>query len=162
MAYVCACATHLRAHKNSILSQLINHSVVHSTQGTVVTQATIDGEYNKLLQQTEEFLVELQSRHEQQRVEEEEAEKMRKIKEEQVKTGDRFSVVYDVISCFHRNERDVDARRRLQSYVNSKRKWRGREREKKKKREGESRRKRIGECEPLHLQCAAVLMRVPL
>ena len=66
---------------------------MHSTQGTVVTQATIDGEYNKLLQQTEEFLVELQSRHEQQRVEEEEAEKMRKIKEEQVRAGDRFSVV---------------------------------------------------------------------
>ena len=53
-------------------------------QGSVISQSTIDQAYNELLRQTEEFLVELKSRQEQQRVEEEEAEKMRKIKEEQV------------------------------------------------------------------------------
>ena len=52
------------------------------------SQAAIDLAYNTLLKQTEEFLVELHSRHEQQRVEEEEAEKMRKIKEEQVRRND--------------------------------------------------------------------------
>lgn len=83
---------------------------MHSTQGTVVTQATIDGEYNKLLQQTEEFLVELQSRHEQQRVEEEEAEKMRKIKEEQVRTGDLFSVVSVMSSLVSIGTRETSTR----------------------------------------------------
>lgn len=51
----------------------------------MVSQAAIDQAYDELLQQTEKFLVELQSRQEQQRIEEEEAEKMRKIKEEQVR-----------------------------------------------------------------------------
>ena len=51
----------------------------------MVSQAAIYQAYDELLQQTEKFLVELQSRQEQQRIEEEEAEKMRKIKEEQVR-----------------------------------------------------------------------------
>ena len=51
----------------------------------MISQAAIDQAYNGLLQQTEQFLLELQSRQEQQRIEEEEAEKMRKIKEEQVR-----------------------------------------------------------------------------
>ena len=51
----------------------------------MITQSAIDQAYNDLLQQTEQFLVELQSRQEQQRIEEEEAEKLRKIKEEQVR-----------------------------------------------------------------------------
>ena len=50
----------------------------------VVPQAEIDKGYNGLLNSTEEFLNELKSRQEQQRIEEEEADKMRKIKEEQV------------------------------------------------------------------------------
>ena len=50
-----------------------------------MSQSAIDQAYNDLLQQTEQFLMELQSRQEQQRVEEEEAEKLRKIKEEQVR-----------------------------------------------------------------------------
>lgn len=53
-------------------------------QTTVVSQAEIDKGYNELLNSTEEFLNELKSRQEQQRIEEEEAEKMRKIKAEQV------------------------------------------------------------------------------
>ena len=56
-----------------------------SPQGSVMSQSAIDQAYNDLLQQTEQFLMELQSRQEQQRVEEEEAEKLRKIKEEQVR-----------------------------------------------------------------------------
>ena len=54
-------------------------------QGSVVSQSAIDQAYNDLLQQTEQFLLELQSRQEQQRIEEEEAERMRKVKEEQVR-----------------------------------------------------------------------------
>jgi hypothetical protein len=50
-----------------------------------MSQSAIDQAYNDLVQQTEQFLVELQSRQEQQRIEEEEAEKMRKVKEEQVR-----------------------------------------------------------------------------
>lgn len=51
----------------------------------MVSQSAIDQAYNDLLQQTEQFLLELQSRQEQQRIEEEEAERMRKVKEEQVR-----------------------------------------------------------------------------
>ena len=64
--------------------------IPHPSQGSVITQSAIDQAYNDLLQQTEQFLVELQSRQEQQRIEEEEAEKLRKIKEEQVRMCEHF------------------------------------------------------------------------
>lgn len=53
-------------------------------QSGVLGVADISAGYNSLVSATEEFLRELNSRQEQQRIKEEEAERVRKIKEEQV------------------------------------------------------------------------------
>lgn len=68
------------------------------TQNGVVKTADINTVYNKLVNSTEVFLQELNGRKEQQRVEEEEAEKMRKIKAEQVYI--RFSLLLENILPF--------------------------------------------------------------
>ena len=65
----------------------------------MVSQSAIDQAYNDLLQQTEQFLLELQSRQEQQRIEEEEAEKMRKVKEEQVRGKPFGDVIMMSLVC---------------------------------------------------------------
>ncbi len=59
----------------------------HSTrsQNGVVSAADINATYKALASSTEEFLRELNNRQEQQRIEEEKEEKMRKIKAEQVR-----------------------------------------------------------------------------
>ena len=50
-----------------------------------MSEAEISSAYKELMNRIEDFLNELKSRQEQQRIEEEEAAKMRKIKEEQVR-----------------------------------------------------------------------------
>ena len=120
-------------------------------QGSVVSQSVIDQAYNELLRQTEEFLVELHSRQEQQRIEEEEAEKMRKIKEGQVKTtvseSDDVIMMSLVCATVYRNVSDVVVKRRLPGFASFRRRWRERERGKRRRREGESKRKKRGESE---------------
>ncbi len=56
-----------------------------SSQTTIVTRAEVDKAHNDLLQSVEDFLQELKSRQEQQRVEEEEAAKIKKLKQQQVR-----------------------------------------------------------------------------
>ena len=56
-----------------------------------MSEAEISGAYKELMNRIEEFLNELKSRQEQQRIEEEEAAMMRKIKEEQVR-GQTLSI----------------------------------------------------------------------
>ena len=56
-----------------------------------MSEAEISGAYKELMNRIEEFLNELRSRQEQQRIEEEEAAMMRKIKEEQVR-GQTLSI----------------------------------------------------------------------
>ena len=53
-------------------------------QCSVVSRVEIDKAYSDLLHSVEEFLVELRSRQEQQRIKDEEEEKLRKIREEEV------------------------------------------------------------------------------
>ena len=50
-----------------------------------MSRAEIDVVYSGLFSQTEEFMTELCSRREQQRIEEEEAAKLKKLKEERVR-----------------------------------------------------------------------------
>ena len=57
---------------------------VRTSQCSVVGGAEIDRAYNDLLHSVEKFLVELRSRQEQQRIKDEEEEKLRKMKEEEV------------------------------------------------------------------------------
>lgn len=52
-------------------------------QTTVIPRAEIDQAYDSLFHEVEEFLTELRSRQEQQRIEEEEEAKLRKLREEQ-------------------------------------------------------------------------------
>ena len=61
------------------------HPCTHLHQSSVVGATEIDGTYKEILQRFEELLVELKFRQEQQRIEEEEVEKLRKIREEQVR-----------------------------------------------------------------------------
>ena len=61
------------------------HPRTHLHQSSVVGATEIDGTYREILQRFEELLVELKFRQEQQRIEEEEVEKLRKIREEQVR-----------------------------------------------------------------------------
>ena len=82
---IIGCVLHYNRNYWSNSTRQIDLPPYSLPQGSVVSQAAIDQAYDELLQQTEKFLVELQSRQEQQRIEEEEAEKMRKIKEEQVR-----------------------------------------------------------------------------
>ena len=56
-----------------------------------MSEAEISSAYKELMNGIEEFLNELRSRQEQQRIEEEEAAMMRKIKEEQVR-GQTLSI----------------------------------------------------------------------
>ena len=56
-----------------------------------MSKAEISGAYKELMNRIEEFLNELRSRQEQQRIEEEEAAMMRNIKEEQVR-GQTLSI----------------------------------------------------------------------
>ena len=56
-----------------------------------MSEAEISGAYKELMNRIEEFLNELRSRQEQQRIEEEEAAMMRKLKEEQVR-GQTLSI----------------------------------------------------------------------
>ena len=56
----------------------------HFSQASAVSRSEISRVHTELLQGVEDFLVELQARQEQQRIEEEEAAKMKKIREEQV------------------------------------------------------------------------------
>ena len=53
-------------------------------QGGVISRAEIDKVHSDLIQSVEEFLLELMSRQEQQRIEEEEAAKLKKYRQEQV------------------------------------------------------------------------------
>lgn len=53
-------------------------------QASNIPEAEMTATYSGLSKAMEDFLVELKSRHEQQRVEEEEAAKIKKIREEQV------------------------------------------------------------------------------
>lgn len=55
-------------------------------QSTVILRAEIDRDYNHLFHETEEFLTELHSRQEQQRMQEEEASKLKKLREEEAST----------------------------------------------------------------------------
>ena len=55
-------------------------------QCSVVNRVEIDRAYSDLLHSVEEFLVELRSRQEEQRIKDEEEEKLRKIREEEVGT----------------------------------------------------------------------------
>ena len=57
-----------------------------TSQCSVVSGVEIDRAYSDLLHSVEEFLVELRSRQEQQRIKDEEEEKLRKIREEEVGT----------------------------------------------------------------------------
>ena len=50
----------------------------------LISQAEVDKVYNELFREMEAFLTELNSRQEQQRIEEEEAAKLKKLKKEQV------------------------------------------------------------------------------
>ena len=61
-----------------------------------MSEAEISGAYKELMNRIEEFLNELRSCQEQQRIEEEEAVMMRKLKEEQVRgqTLSISSVIY--------------------------------------------------------------------
>ena len=58
--------------------------IVLLLQSTVVPRAEIDRAYDSLFHEAESFLTELRSRQEQQRIEEEEAAKLKKLREEQV------------------------------------------------------------------------------
>ena len=60
----------------------------------MISRAEIDKVHNDLVQSTEQLLVALKARQEQQRIEEEEAERLRKLREEQVR------VVGCTILCF--------------------------------------------------------------
>ena len=62
-------------------------------QTSAVSRSEISKVHTELLQGVEDFLIELQARQEQQRIEEEEAARLKKIREEQVSYMDRhFSV----------------------------------------------------------------------
>ena len=62
------------------------HKYLHipSSQTSAVSRSEINQVHNELFHGVEDFLTELQARQEQQRIEEEEAAKMKKLREEQV------------------------------------------------------------------------------
>ncbi len=76
---VCACVLYIAT------SHTLTTAPSTCSQNGVVSAADINATYKALASSTEEFLRELNDRQEEQRIEEEKAEKMRKIKAEQVR-----------------------------------------------------------------------------
>jgi len=75
--------THTHTH-DYIPKHAHKHMHTRTSQCSVVGGAEINRAYNDLLHSVEEFLVELRSRQEQQRIKDEEEEKLRKMREEEV------------------------------------------------------------------------------
>ncbi len=75
--------------KHNTYMYRVQYVLLLCPQTSVVSRAEIDKAHNGLLTSVEEFLQELKSRHEQQRVEEEEAARVRKLRQDQVREGGR-------------------------------------------------------------------------